>query len=282
MPALEAAAHQAPDVAILDVGLPDISGFELCRRLLTRYPALPVLFLTARSDEVDKLLGLEIGADDYIAKPFSPREVCARVRTVLRRLQKFAAPSPVVRVGEFVLDEQAAAISWFGQPLNLTRYEFLLLKTLLHAPGRVFSRQQLMELVWIDAQESLDRTVDTHIKTLRAKLRAVNPEKAPINTHRGMGYSPGAADAHRHAPAAGLFSYRRDRRVVCAVDLCREVKPGVRRATEGPSMIPLPCWRRWRVRICWRQTRSRAGWRRPFTSSTSSRSTPILAELKGT
>ena len=188
--------------------------------------------MTARSDEVDKLLGLEIGADDYIAKPFSPREVCARVRTVLRRLQKFAAPSPVVRVGEFVLDEQAAAISWFGQPLNLTRYEFLLLKTLLHAPGRVFSRQQLMELVWIDA-ESLDRTVDTHIKTLRAKLRAVNPEKAPINTHRGMGYSPGAADAHRHAPAAGLFSYRRDRRVVCAVDLCPEVKPGVRRATEG-------------------------------------------------
>ncbi|SVN22621.1 DNA-binding response regulator CreB [Klebsiella pneumoniae] len=101
------------------------------------------------------------------------------------------APSPVVRVGEFVLDEQAAAISWFGQPLNLTRYEFLLLKTLLHAPGRVFSRQQLMELVWIDAWESLDRTVDTHIKTLRAKLRAVNPEKAPINTHRGMGYSLG-------------------------------------------------------------------------------------------
>ena len=85
----------------------------------------------------------------------------------------------------------AAAISWFGQPLNLTRYEFLLLKTLLHAPGRVFSRQQLMELVWIDAWESPDRTVDTHIKTLRAKLRAVNPEKAPINTHRGMGYSLG-------------------------------------------------------------------------------------------
>ena len=168
LPALEAAAHQAPDVAILDVGLPDISGFELC-----------------------KLLGLEIGADDYIAKPFSPREVCARVRSVLRRLQKFAAPSSVVRVGEFVLDEQAASISWFGQRLNLTRYEFLLLKTLLHAPGRVFSRQQLMERVWSDAWESLDRTVDTHIKTLRAKLRAVNPDLSPINTHRGMGYSLG-------------------------------------------------------------------------------------------
>ncbi|MEL2282461.1 winged helix-turn-helix domain-containing protein, partial [Klebsiella pneumoniae] len=116
---------------------------------------------------VDKLLALEIGADDYIAKPFSPREVCARVRTVLRRLQKFAAPSPVVRVGEFVLDEQAAAIRWFGQPLHLTRYVFLLLITLLLTPGRVFSRQQLMELVWINAWEILARTVDTHMKALR-------------------------------------------------------------------------------------------------------------------
>ncbi|EML2227814.1 MULTISPECIES: two-component system response regulator CreB [Enterobacteriaceae] len=191
LPALDAALHQSPDLAILDVGLPDISGFELCRRLLARHPALPLLFLTARSEEVDKLLGLEIGADDYIAKPFSPREVCARVRTVLRRLQKFAVPSPVVRVGEFVLDELAMAISWCGQPLNLTRYEFLLLKTLINAPGRVFSRQQLMERVWSDAYESIDRTVDTHIKTLRAKLRAVNPDINPINTHRGLGYSLG-------------------------------------------------------------------------------------------
>ena len=96
-----------------------------------------------------------------------------------------------MRVGEFLLDEQAMAISWFGQPLNLTRYEFLLLKTLINAPGRVFSRQQLMELVWSDAYESIDRTVDTHIKTLRAKLRAVNPNVNPINTHRGLGYSLG-------------------------------------------------------------------------------------------
>ncbi|MFE1283792.1 two-component system response regulator CreB [Klebsiella aerogenes] len=191
LPALDAALHQSPDLAILDVGLPDISGFELCRRLLARHQALPVLFLTARSEEVDKLLGLEIGADDYIAKPFSPREVCARVRTVLRRLQKFSTPSPVVRVGEFVLDELAMTISWYGQPLSLTRYEFLLLKTLINAPGRVFSRQQLMERVWSDAYESIDRTVDTHIKTLRAKLRAVNPDINPINTYRGLGYSLG-------------------------------------------------------------------------------------------
>ncbi|PLP30534.1 two-component system response regulator CreB, partial [Klebsiella michiganensis] len=161
------------------------------RRLLARYPALPVLFLTARSEEVDKLLGLEIGADDYIAKPFSPREVCARVRTVLRRLQKFAAPPPLLRVGEFTLNDAAARVTWCGQSLNLTRYEFLLLKTLLHSPGRIFSRQLLMEQVWGDANESFDRTVDTHIKTLRAKLREVNPDISPINTHRGMGYSLG-------------------------------------------------------------------------------------------
>ncbi|ROP59887.1 two-component system catabolic regulation response regulator CreB [Enterobacter sp. BIGb0383] len=189
LPVLEAVRHQQPDLAILDVGLPDISGFELCRQLLARHPGLPVLFLTARSDEVDKLLGLEIGADDYVAKPFSPREVCARVRTILRRLQKFSAPPPVVRVGHFELNEPAAAIQWCGQPLLLTRYEFLLLKTLLLSPGRVFSRQQLMDKVWGDDQDSFDRTVDTHIKTLRAKLRAINPDISPIGTHRGMGYS---------------------------------------------------------------------------------------------
>ncbi|MDN8601156.1 two-component system response regulator CreB [Citrobacter sp. S2-9] len=188
-PVLEQARSRLPDVIILDVGLPDISGFELCRKLLERHPALPILFLTARSDEVDRLLGLEIGADDYVAKPFSPREVCARVRTLLRRVKKFSTPSPVLRIGQFELNEPAAQIAWCDIPLNLTRYEFLLLKTLLVSPGRVYSRQQLMDLVWADAQDTFDRTVDTHIKTLRAKLRAINPEVSPINTHRGMGYS---------------------------------------------------------------------------------------------
>ncbi|KFC07771.1 two-component system response regulator [Trabulsiella guamensis ATCC 49490] len=191
LPVLDAARQALPALAILDVGLPDISGFELCRQLLAQAPGLPVLFLTARSDEVDKLLGLEIGADDYVAKPFSPREVCARVRTILRRLQKFAAPPPVVYIGQFELNEAAAYVGWCGQPLQLTRYEFLLLKTLLQSPGRVFSRQQLMDRVWGDDQESFDRTVDTHIKTLRAKLRAINPDLSPISTHRGLGYSLG-------------------------------------------------------------------------------------------
>ncbi|UJD93306.1 two-component system response regulator CreB [Lelliottia amnigena] len=191
LPALDEARRQSPALAILDVGLPDISGFELCRQLLAQHPSLPVLFLTARSDEVDKLLGLEMGADDYVAKPFSPREVCARVRTILRRMQKSAAPSDIVRIGQFELNEPAAHISWCGHALPLTRYEFLLLKTLLNAPGRVFSRQQLMDKVWGDEGDSFDRTVDTHIKTLRAKLRAINADLSPISTHRGMGYSLG-------------------------------------------------------------------------------------------
>lgn len=189
LPVLEAVRANLPALIILDVGLPDISGFELCRRLLALSPDLPVLFLTARNDEVDRLLGLEIGADDYVAKPFSPREVCARVRTILRRLHKAASPSSLQHIGRFVLNEPAASIQWCGQPLLLTRYEFLLLKTLLLSPGRVFSRQQLMDTIWRDSLESLDRTVDTHIKTLRAKLRAVNPELSPISTYRGMGYS---------------------------------------------------------------------------------------------
>jgi two-component system catabolic regulation response regulator CreB len=191
LPALDEARLHPPVLAILDVGLPDISGFELCRRLLAQHPSLPVLFLTARSDEVDKLLGLEMGADDYVAKPFSPREVCARVRTILRRMQKSTAPTDIVRIGQFELNEPAAHISWCGKPLILTRYEFLLLKTLLLSPGRVFSRQQLMDKVWGDEGDSFDRTVDTHIKTLRAKLRAINPDLSPVSTHRGMGYSLG-------------------------------------------------------------------------------------------
>lgn len=195
LPVLDAARVARPDLAILDVGLPDINGFELCRRLLADYPELPLLFLTARSEEVDRLIGLEMGADDYIAKPFSPREVCARVRTVLRRLhkQRQNTGASVQRIGLFELNEMAALITWCQQPLHLTRYEYLMLKIFLQWPGRVFSRQQLMELVWSTAEESFDRTVDTHIKTLRAKLRVINPDLSPINTHRGLGYSLGVS-----------------------------------------------------------------------------------------
>ena len=191
---LDALAHTQPALLILDIGLPDINGFEVCRQVLARYD-LPLLFLTARAEEVDRIVGLEMGADDYIAKPFSPREVCARVRTVLRRYQKTQAPVDAFSLAVesakplFEVREQHGLIIFCGQVLNLTRYEFLLLKTLLAEPLRIFPRQLLMDLVWHDALDTVDRTVDTHIKTLRQKLRAVNETLNPIHTHRGLGYS---------------------------------------------------------------------------------------------
>lgn len=183
-PLLTRLAQSRPDFLILDVGLPDISGFELCKEVRARCD-VPLMFLTARSEEIDRLIGLEIGADDYVAKPFSPREVCARVRVILRRSQ----PAALQPSQTLTLDEERARISFHGQPLALTRYEYLLLKTLMLTPGRVYSRQQLMDLVWSGAEESLDRTVDTHIKTIRAKLRERDPDANLILTHRGLGYS---------------------------------------------------------------------------------------------
>lgn len=185
------------DLVVLDVGLPDLSGFEVCRRLRT-FTDVPVIFLTARHDEIDRIVGLEIGADDYVIKPFSPRELAARVRVILRRFYRTAgsqpAPAPAAAQAAttapgFVLDADGARVSWLGHALDLTRYEFGLLALLVRHPGRIYSREQLMDLVWHEALESADRTVDTHIKTLRAKLRAIDPERDPIRTHRGMGYS---------------------------------------------------------------------------------------------
>jgi len=174
-------------VVVLDVGLPDISGFEVCRRIRAKDSALPIMFLTAHSEEIDRVLGFEIGADDYVAKPFSPREVAARLRVMLRRTQP---PSPATGTQPaLVLDENAAQIRHAGSSLPLTRYEYLLLRHLMQHPGRVFSREQLLDTVWGMDRDSTDRTVDTHIKTLRAKLRAVSAELDPIQTHRGLGYS---------------------------------------------------------------------------------------------
>ena len=175
------------NLAILDVGLPDLSGFEVLRRLRT-FSDLPVIFLTARNEEVDRIVGFEIGADDYMAKPFSPRELVARVRVILRRMEGGQKEEAALR---FKVDEATRRIWFGGVLLDLTRYEYLLLKTLLAQPDRVFSRAQLMEVVWAGAEESADRTVDTHVKTLRAKLRAICSEVDPIQTHRGFGYSIG-------------------------------------------------------------------------------------------
>jgi len=177
-------------LAILDVGLPDGSGFDLCREL-RRTSSLPVIFLTARTDEIDRVVGLEIGGDDYVAKPFSPRELTARVRAVLRRVGPHTPESPAPGSAPvFALDETRCEIRFHQQPLPLSRYEYRLLKTLLAQPGRVFSRAQLMDHAWEEPDASLERTVDSHIKSLRAKLRLIAPAD-PIRTHRGLGYSLG-------------------------------------------------------------------------------------------
>lgn len=187
--ALLAVQNQSFALALLDIGLPDMSGIDLLREM-RKISSLPVIFLTARNAELDRILGLELGADDYVSKPFSPREVVARVRTVLRRLSPApAAAQPTLHAGPFQLDTQGQHIHYHGTLLALTRYEYLLLKTLLEEPLRIFSRVQLMQKVWAAPDHSLDRTVDTHIKTLRAKLAAVRPGEQPIHTHRNQGYS---------------------------------------------------------------------------------------------
>ncbi|KRD74727.1 two-component system response regulator CreB [Lysobacter sp. Root983] len=185
--ALREAQRQAYDLAVLDVGLPDIGGFALCREL-RRERDLPVIFLTAHDAEADRILGLEIGADDYVTKPFSPRELVARVRVVLRR-GRAQAEAPAAAEGAFRHDPEGKRIRYRGQPLDLTRYEYGLLAALLQRPGAVLSRAQLMDRVWGDALDSGDRTVDTHIKTLRGKLREIDGDADPIRTHRGLGYS---------------------------------------------------------------------------------------------
>lgn len=185
--ALATVAAQPVSLIVLDVGLPDMSGFEVCRKLQGEAP--PIIFLTARSSEVDRIVGLELGADDYVPKPFSPRELTARIRAVLRRVQGNGPAAARGKAGVWRHDETRCRISYRGQALELTRNEYRLLGALLAQPGRVFSRDQLMQLAWDDPGAALDRTVDAHVKSLRAKLRTVAPEADPIVTHRGLGYS---------------------------------------------------------------------------------------------
>ena len=208
--ALTQLTQQSIDFIILDVGLPDLNGFELCKKIRhsnTHFADTPILFLTARKEEVDRIIGLEIGGDDYVTKPFSPREISARVKTILKRTgtsikNRSHVPdeSPVsdstacLQQGNFILELDKARVSYYNTRLNLTRYEFLILRVLLSHPERIFSRAQLMDKVWDEPDSSYERAVDTHIKSLRAKLRetataSCNPNTDPIKTHRGMGYS---------------------------------------------------------------------------------------------
>jgi two-component system, OmpR family, catabolic regulation response regulator CreB len=193
--ALREFSAQSPALAILDIGLPDLNGFELFKQLqlLPGGREVPMLFLTARSDEIDRVVGLELGADDYIAKPFSPRELVARVRTILRRSTRAlasAAPSATgAPAAPFVLDEERRQIRFYGRVLELSRYEYGILRLLVQKPGRVFTREELLAKVWDDDSDSFDRTVDAHIKTLRGKLKAIAPEVEAIRTSRGAGYA---------------------------------------------------------------------------------------------
>ena len=176
---------QAVDLVLLDIGLPDVSGWSLGRELIDR--GIPVVFLTSRHSEIDRVAGLEMGGDDYVVKPFSPRELVARVRAVLRRNTRKEGASEK-GLGGLVFEAESYRAFVSGEDLELTRNEYRLLETLASRPGRVFSRDELLHLAWEDSGASQDRTVDAHVKQLRAKIRTVDPDFDPIETRRGFGY----------------------------------------------------------------------------------------------
>lgn len=177
--------HHTPTLVLLDLMLPGKDGMEVCRELRA-FSAVPIIIVTARVEEIDRLLGLELGADDYICKPFSPREVVARVKAVLRRFQPQAAST--ASAGGFVLDEQRYCATLDDRPLELTPIEFRLLGIFLAHPGWVLSRSQLVEALYPDFRVVSDRTVDSHIKNLRKKIRTVRPELEVIRSVYGLGY----------------------------------------------------------------------------------------------
>ena len=182
---LAAARSLKPVAIILDVGLPEIDGTEVCRRLRADDDWTPVLFCTARDDEIDRVLGLELGADDYITKPFSPREVVARVKSVLRRADGTPGASAPIVLGRVSVDRAERRVLADGSEVELTATEFDLLAHLVRHPGRVYSREQLLSEVWGYAAVVGTRTVDVHVAQVRAKLG----DASPIRTVRGVGYS---------------------------------------------------------------------------------------------
>ena len=185
--AVELARQIAPDLILLDVGLPDIDGFEVCR-LIRTFSTVPVIFLTSRGDEINRVVGLEIGADDYVVKPFSTRELVARIKAIRRRYAAGqnapATQSELLRYGPIEIDPDKFRVACHGREVLLTRQEFKLLEVLVNHPGRVFSREQALDRAWGDGAGVTDRTIDVHIKTLRKKFGAFDF----IETVRGMGY----------------------------------------------------------------------------------------------
>ncbi len=206
--ALDYLKNNVVDLVVMDVGLPDTTGFEACKQL-RKFSEVPVIFLTARGAELDRVVGLEIGADDYVVKPFSPRELAARVKAILKRTRPLLAGAqeiaeyavstavnsnePEIKSAtnhnEFFIDDERKIILYHQQTLNLTRLEFSLLQTLVAQPTRVFSRDQLLDAIGINPDAGYDRNIDGHIKTLRAKLRIIASDAEPIKTQRGFGYA---------------------------------------------------------------------------------------------
>jgi two-component system, OmpR family, alkaline phosphatase synthesis response regulator PhoP len=185
--ALFVARQEKPDLIILDLMMPEMDGYEFLR-LFRKEQDTAVIMLTARLEETDKVLGLELGADDYVTKPFSPRELAARVRAVLRRTGKAAAEPAVLRYGNLVLDQAAHRLTVDGRDVDLTPTEFALLATLMGTPGRVFNRLELLERIQGDAYVGYERTIDAHVKNLRAKIEPAPRQPRYIETVFGVGY----------------------------------------------------------------------------------------------
>jgi DNA-binding response OmpR family regulator len=185
--ALATAHARRPDLVVLDLGLPGMDGLDVARAL-RRESDVPIIMLTARDDELDRVLGLELGADDYVTKPFSPRELVARVRAVLRRAERAQVPTDVIRVGDLVMDVARMRVEVAGRPVDLTATEFQLLTALARQPGRIFTRAQLLDAVHGVAFESYERAIDTHIKNLRRKVEPEPRQPRYILTVYGVGY----------------------------------------------------------------------------------------------
>lgn len=186
--ALFVARHEKPDLVVLDLQMPEMDGLEFTRRVRAEQPDIAIIMLTARVEEMDRILGLELGADDYMTKPFSPRELVARVRAVLRRSQVAPAPVEVLQIKDLRLDKSRREATLAGERLDLTPTEFDLLAALMGAPGRAFSRADLLEAVQGVAFEAYERTIDAHIKNLRHKLELDPANPQYITTVRGVGY----------------------------------------------------------------------------------------------
>jgi two-component system OmpR family response regulator len=197
--ALASAEREKPDLLVLDILMPEMDGTEVCRRLRATSP-IPIIFLSSKDDEIDRVVGLELGGDDYVTKPFSPRELVARVKAVLRRRDGVTTSPPaaeeppphrVLRRGALALDLDAHVARWNDTEIELTATEFAMLRTLAERPGKVFTRDNLMERAYDDRRYVSDRTIDSHVRRIRAKLAAAGG--APIETVHGVGYKLAAA-----------------------------------------------------------------------------------------